>query len=552
LEEIATGGAEGTVALQVIKKLDEKIGDLKRGLKNPAKYPGKIAQLTGRVKSLHQELARARREVDEVEHHKVKLVETSSELDQVELKLGWVEALLEKNKCRKEIEENIAQMKEEYDKMAQLVDDVELLQRQVYGAELELRAREGFGNTESKTRLQELELEHKNLSSDLAKRRSELEAAREHLKRNRLVKTLASSKSLILGVVVSAAGFLLSLALNTAFLIAGIIGLVFLVGALWARNSVTQEKTQISSLQSRIGQMEEALKKVEHEEHEILSQVKCGSFEEFRQKQESYNEWMDKKKAYQNQLKGKLGSKTLEQVKQQRQDIARMLAVEEQKLTDDLKNTRLSPEEYMRQEKKRESLEQEKKQLEHEKMEHEANIKGARLDVEDQTRREEELEFLKSDLNREQKRVKVYELARDKISDARKETLESATDLLQAEIQEKFKIFTNGKYGRVKADKGSMDFNIYSEEKGDWVRPDELSGGVIDEFYLACRVALVRLIYGEIQPPLILDDPFTNFDEPRLAGTLEFLSKLSKEHQIIIFTLGRAYDSVADRVIELA
>jgi uncharacterized protein YhaN len=261
---------------------------------------------------------------------------------------------------------------------------------------------------------------------------------------------------------------------------------------------------------------------------------------------------MDKKKAYENQLKGKLGSKTLEQVKQQKKDTDGMLAVEEQKLTDDLKNTRLSPEEYMKQKNKEESLEQKKKQLEHEKIEHEANIKGARLDVEDQTRKEEGLEFLINDLNREQKRVKVYKLVRDKISDARKETLESVNDLLQTEIQRNFEIFTNGKYSRVRVDKGSMDFGIYSEEKDDWARPDELSGGVIDEFYLACRLALVRVIYGKTQPPLILDDPFTNFDEPRLTGTLEFLSKLSKEHQIIIFTLGRAYDSVADRVIELA
>ena len=92
---------------------------------------------------------------------------------------------------------------------------------------------------------------------------------------------------------------------------------------------------------------------------------------------------------------------------------------------------------------------------------------------------------------------------------------------------------------------------IYSEEKGDWARPEELSGGAVDEFYLACRFALVRLIYGEIRPPLVLDDPFVNFDELRLVRTLEFLSKLSKEHQIIIFTLREAYDSIADRVIEL-
>jgi len=96
-----------------------------------------------------------------------------------------------------------------------------------------------------------------------------------------------------------------------------------------------------------------------------------------------------------------------------------------------------------------------------------------------------------------------------------------------------------------------MDFWIYSDEKGDWVRPEELSGGAIDEFYLACRLALVRLIYGETRPPLVLDDPFVNFDEPRVMQTLEFLSKLSKEYQIIIFTLRDTYDGMAGKVIEL-
>ena len=555
LEEIVTGGAEETVASQVIDKLARQINDLTRGLERPAKSPGKVAQLTGQVNSLQHELAQIRGEVAGVERYKVELVETSDRLGQVELKLGQAKTLLEKNKRLKEIEEKIGKLEKDYDNIDERIRDIESLQKQFQEAGLALQAIEGFDDMqrvlESETRLHELEAERKNANADLPKRRSELEIAREHLKMNRLLEVLASKRSLILGVVVSTAGFL-GMALNTASLAAGIIGLIFLIGVMWVRNSATQQKTQISDLQDRIGQMEEALKEVEDKERETLYQVNCGSVEQFRQKEKRHAELVEQKNAFQNQLVGKRGRQTLEQVEQQRQNTVRMLAVERERLTGDLKNTRLSPEEYVRHENEVKSLEYEKERLERGKMKCEVGIEGARFDVEDQTQREEELDSLRNDLNREQKRVKVYELVRDFVSEARTETLVSATDLLQAEIQRNFEIFTNDKYSRVRVDKGSMDFGIYSEEKGDWARPDELSGGVVDEFYLACRLALIRVIYGETQPPLILDDPFTNFDEPRLAGTLEFLSKLSKEHQIIIFTLGKAYDSVADRVIELA
>ena len=154
-------------------------------------------------------------------------------------------------------------------------------------------------------------------------------------------------------------------------------------------------------------------------------------------------------------------------------------------------------------------------------------------------------------LDREQRRLQVYELARNFLARARAETLLSTADLLQTEIQKNLEVFTRGKYSKVRVGEESMDFWIYSDEKSDWVRPEELSGGAIDEFYLACRLALVRLIYGKAKPPLVLDDPLVNFDEPRVMQTLEFLSKLSKEYQIIIFTLRDTYDSMAGKVIEL-
>jgi uncharacterized protein YhaN len=212
----------------------------------------------------------------------------------------------------------------------------------------------------------------------------------------------------------------------------------------------------------------------------------------------------------------------------------------------------LSPEEYVKYETEVNKLKEKETQLEDSKRELAFNVNKAKVDAELLTEKEELLETIKLRLLRAQRKAQVYELARDFIERARTETLVSANDKLQAEIQKNFEIFTNGKYKRVVIGKGTLDFHIFSEEKGDFVQPEELSGGAIDEFYLACRLALANLIYGESLPPLILDDPFVNFDPVRLGCTLDFLRQLSQKQQIIVFTLSDAYDSVADKVIDLA
>jgi uncharacterized protein YhaN len=134
---------------------------------------------------------------------------------------------------------------------------------------------------------------------------------------------------------------------------------------------------------------------------------------------------------------------------------------------------------------------------------------------------------------------------------ARTEVLSSAEEALENEIQRYLAIFTNGKYRQVRVNKEALEFWVYSDEKGDWARPEELSGGAIDEFYLAFRLALTGLIFGDKKPPLILDDPFVNFDSFRLACTLNFFKTLASDYQIIIFTLSDLYDAVADNIILL-
>ena len=79
------------------------------------------------------------------------------------------------------------------------------------------------------------------------------------------------------------------------------------------------------------------------------------------------------------------------------------------------------------------------------------------------------------------------------------------------------------------------------EEDGQHFTPEQLSQGVRDQFYFALRLAAIEQVCGEIRLPILLDDPFVNFDENRLNTTLQMLETLSKSHQIVLLTHDRRY-----------
>jgi uncharacterized protein YhaN len=297
--------------------------------------------------------------------------------------------------------------------------------------------------------------------------------------------------------------------------------------------------------------MGESLGEFSQEEQELLAKAKCNTVAEFNEKERDFYYWREMREKAENRLEGMLSGKTIQDVERQRSEVARKLAVEQAKLTEDLIETRLSPEEYIELERKFQSLKAKQDELEDRKRDSVAVIRTAKVDAEEQVRLEEELEGLQEALKHEEKKVKVYGLAREFISKARTEILSTTEEALEKEVQRYLAVFTNDKYKQVRVNKEALEFGVYSDEKGDWVKPEELSGGVIDEFYLAFRLALAGLIFGDKKPPLILDDPFVNFDSVRLANTLNFFKTLASDYQIIIFTLSNLYDKVADNIILL-
>jgi len=110
------------------------------------------------------------------------------------------------------------------------------------------------------------------------------------------------------------------------------------------------------------------------------------------------------------------------------------------------------------------------------------------------------------------------------------------TPELNARMGEIINKISGGKYGDLRAD-DSLSLKTAVPETGEVTPGVLLSGGTIDQMYLALRLAAADLIVPEGKKlPLILDEVFAQYDDIRTAKALEFLDELSADRQVILFT----------------
>ena len=555
LEEVVTGGKESTLASEVIQKLDDKISEMKKGLDRPAKVPGILASLRGQLEDSSRKCTDIENEVSKVEAQKIELMEVNKQLAQVKEQYENSRALLEKNKQRKEIEASIESLTKNYNDVDELLSRIKSLEEDSKKADEALQAIEGFADkqqvSEFRKGLDAIQNRRGDIEKDLAMREEELAEAEEKLDRRKSVRFLSSGRSITAAIVILTGGIIGTLVGPFYLLSVIILGAAFLAITIRARTALIQDRANISGIEERTQRMKGFLGELSNEEQELLAKAECNTVAGFNEKERDFYYWREMKEKAGNRLEGMLSGKAIQDVEKGRLELARNLAVEQAKLTEDLKATALGPEEYINLERKVDDLSKRQTELGERKRRCEVIIEQARFNIEDQIRLEEELKSRQKALEHEERKVRVYDLAREFISKARTEILSSTEEALEKEIQRYLAVFTKDKYKQVRVDKEELEFWVYSDEKGDWAKPEDLSGGVIDEFYLAFRLALAGLIFGDNKPPLILDDPFVNFDSVRLANTLNFFKTLATDYQIIIFTLSDLYDEVADNIILL-
>ncbi|NSW92224.1 MAG: AAA family ATPase [Firmicutes bacterium] len=110
------------------------------------------------------------------------------------------------------------------------------------------------------------------------------------------------------------------------------------------------------------------------------------------------------------------------------------------------------------------------------------------------------------------------------------------------------KQITGGKYKDLRADDKLM-LKVLGPERVDIVPVLQLSGGTIDQMYLALRLAMVDLIsQKEESLPLIMDEVFTQFDDVRVEETLKLINEMSNGRQIIMFTCKKREVDIAREI----
>ena len=84
------------------------------------------------------------------------------------------------------------------------------------------------------------------------------------------------------------------------------------------------------------------------------------------------------------------------------------------------------------------------------------------------------------------------------------------------------------------------DFGVTKQEGASTRAVEAYSRGTRDLFNLAARLALIDSLYEKEKPFIILDDPFTAFDDEKTGAALKLLREFGKERQIIYFTCAEA------------
>ena len=84
------------------------------------------------------------------------------------------------------------------------------------------------------------------------------------------------------------------------------------------------------------------------------------------------------------------------------------------------------------------------------------------------------------------------------------------------------------------------DFGITKQEGSSTRSLEAYSRGTRDLFNLASRLALVDSLYEKEKPFILLDDPFTAFDDKKTDAALKLLKEFGKDRQIIYFTCSKA------------
>ncbi|MCX7831582.1 MAG: AAA family ATPase [Actinobacteria bacterium] len=168
---------------------------------------------------------------------------------------------------------------------------------------------------------------------------------------------------------------------------------------------------------------------------------------------------------------------------------------------------------------------------------------------------EAELEKLEGKLEKAKLYSSALDIAINAFEPARAEYIHSMVSKTSEKASRFFSHITQDKYKeiRLQSDKdGKIDILAHDAKNDVILKSSSLSRGAIDQLYLSLRISLAFAFFPNADFPFIFDESFSDFDENRLANSMDLLAGMIKSGSIKQILITPCHKSIRDLIINSA
>ncbi len=484
-----------------------------------------LQRIIDRMGGLRGEKSAQEDKVNKIVESRRELNRVKKELENISKELPPKQEVVEKNNRILELEKEIERDKTQYNnfrrakeyksKLASLDENLKQFACFI-GAEEKIKQMD-----DARMELQGLERQRADLQGDM--------------------KTLQGQRPalwmLLSGLVLMSAG-LVGLIASKYLGVAAVVG--FLLSVYWLISQGTWRK-QIKSMSCKAAELEGQIQSDNEVVEHILNSFGFKDYDEYQRQFGNYKDNIGERKEIRDKLNGIVGDRGWDKFEEENSDLDIQVSANQKELQQ-LLPFKMDPLKLQELKSGVTGLQERRKSLESRRGGLDEFFQYIDVDTDQLASIEEQLRWMEQEKEFWEGKQKVFEITREVLDEAHKQTLSKAANVLEKELGRYISTITDGRYTQVEINEDDLSISTFSPEKGDWVDVLELSRATQDQFYICARFALVKLITEGKRPPLLLDDPFVSFHRKRLKRTIPLLQELAKENQILLFTCSDDYD----------
>ncbi|MDM7998895.1 MAG: AAA family ATPase [Dehalococcoidia bacterium] len=488
-----------------------------------------LERINERMESLNRQKAELEGKVKLVMDNRRKLSSLKEQLARIDSKLPAAEALLSKANKLADLEADLETSRKKHDnfKQAQEIQtELERMDRELKGFARLIDA------ADKRARISEIRTEGERLAIEQSHLESDLEII--SMGRPLVWPLLLGTVLLIAGAAVVPVFETYSVGIPVAM-----VGILLL--AYGAERRLAWRR-QLRQARASLLEGEAAIRRNERALQEVLGQLGFQDYEEYVRQLGACDHQIDRRNELARRLKDITGDRSWSEFELENRDLDLRISAM-QKEMNELAGLRMSHPQLRELEAEVDQLCRQRAEVEAARAGLERSLEAAEVDSEELAAISEELSWREQEARFWERKGRVYEIVRETLEEVYNETVSKAARALDRELGNYISIITDGRYSRVEVDNRDLSISTYSAESGESVSVQDLSRATQDQFYVSARLALLKLVTGGKKPPLLLDDPFVNYDDKRRKRMMGLLQQLAGDNQILLFTSSDAYDA---------